>query len=182
MRSEVQARGVAGAPKRGFDRMNNRLNRHRGLGRLGLGLGLVALMVAGWTTQASAICLAPPGDVNGNGATDVTDAQCAFLGTLWQINIANGVPTSQPTCAGTSILRADVNCDNSITVSDATIVVSLALGLELDSSIDANGDLCVDVCEGATASCYDAYERGQLSARNSMKPVFILMVSQNWPA
>ena len=47
---------------------------------------LVAAVVLATGPLAAAECVVPPGDVDGNGATGVTDVQCAILGALWALD------------------------------------------------------------------------------------------------
>jgi C1A family cysteine protease len=93
---------------------------------------------------AGATCLSVPADINGDGATSVTDVQCAILANLWNLE---GKTAAAPGCLGGDPQRADLNCDGQIDVVDAITVVSLVLGIPLDSKIDTNSNLCADACE-----------------------------------
>lgn len=112
---------------------------------------LCALMLASaGTAPVQAACLSKAGDINGNGQTNVADAQCLFLGILWELG---GKIGGAPTCVAGGIQNADLDCNNSLNVTDANIVVQLIFGLALDAGLDANGNGCVDVCEAGTAVC-----------------------------
>ncbi|NUN13291.1 MAG: hypothetical protein HUU55_06600 [Myxococcales bacterium] len=110
-----------------------------------------ALMLAATGAgAANAACLSKAGDINGNGQTNVADAQCLFLGILWELG---GKVGSAPTCVAGGIQNADLDCNNSLNVTDANIVVQLIFGLALDAGLDANANGCVDVCEVGSAVC-----------------------------
>jgi len=67
----------------------------------------------------------PDGDLNGSGAVNVLDAQCAALTALAQ---AQGAPP--PAClAGGDVTAADLDCDGSVDVSDALMILDLALAV-----------------------------------------------------
>jgi hypothetical protein len=100
-------------------------------------------------TGASANCLAPAGDLTGNGITNVVDVQCSGLGNLWDLL---GRPAADtPACVPADPdERFDVNCDVSISIVDYHLVVSLALGRSL-GTLDEDGDGCPDACAGLVA-------------------------------
>lgn len=97
-----------------------------------------------------AVCAEPPGDVNGDSMTTVTDAQCAILTAV--VSLGGQAP---PTCLplkgdGTlHLLRADLSCDGVVTVADVLLVIQHTLGAGLPPQIDTNGDGCVDACASA---------------------------------
>lgn len=100
--------------------------------------------------DAQATCLTPAGDVTGNGNANVSDAICLLLVSQFQLLLdTNPAGATVPMCLGTNkISAADANCDGSVDVSDAVIVVSLIIGNSLSSTIDSDpADGCVDVCQ-----------------------------------
>jgi hypothetical protein len=97
--------------------------------------------------DARGACLSPPGDVNGDGGANVTDALCVVLSSL--VTLSTGAIGASPTCLGLAPLEvADLNCDGDVDVSDATVAVKLALGSPL-GVLDANSNACADACESA---------------------------------
>ena len=106
----------------------------------GLSLALVLLTIG----TAGAICVDPAGDVNANGETSVVDVQCSALTILWAMG-ALGNPA--PLCLNGSPSRTDLDCDGQLIVTDAMMLITLALGLPLNPVIDADGNQCVDGCE-----------------------------------
>jgi hypothetical protein len=99
-------------------------------------------------SKASAACLAPPGDVTGDGSTNVTDVQCNVLVNLW--SLLGGGLGAGPVCAGSvnsPIIMADHNCDGIANVQDTLAAVNLALGLGLVVELDADADGCFDACD-----------------------------------
>ncbi len=93
-------------------------------------------------------CATPPGDITGDGAANVVDAQCDILATLWVLGGATG---PAPTCLRTDkdpMVAADFNCDGQVDITDIQALVTLAVGASLSTAIDANGDGCPDACQG----------------------------------
>lgn len=113
-----------------------------------LGMFLLCLLPAlSQTGVAQGYCLSPPGDLTGDGTTDVVDTQCAILAALWALT---GSQTAAPNCLPTGsnpIAMADQNCDAMVGVADAQLVIFFALGTPLAASLDADSNQCVDVCE-----------------------------------
>lgn len=150
------ARKLPGTPSRRRRVANNAMEarvferskttpRHRWA--LALALSWVTAATPG---AATATCVAPPGDVNGSSATNVSDALCTVLGSLWTLNGKS--PGELPPCLGGAEDASDVNCSGSITVSDTLLVIQLALGLPLAIAVDANANSCVDTCDAEIAS------------------------------
>ncbi len=114
--------------------------------------GPVAVLVAcglwlGAVPCVEAICTVPPGDLDGNGTSNVIDIQCAILAALWSLG---GQETAPPECIHSTLpapVAADHNCDRVVNVADVGLGVYWALGLPLSASIDADGDGCVDACQ-----------------------------------
>lgn len=105
-------------------------------------------VILGLPVHASADCPAVVGDVNGDGQTDVIDAQCAILTVLWTINGQNG---SAPACLGPGGPGAtDVDCTNGSNIADVQLIVLLSFGQPLSPVLDADGDLCPNACEDGT--------------------------------
>jgi hypothetical protein len=90
------------------------------------------------TPDSADSCYGPQGDVNSSGASDVADAMCALLASLW----TTGNP---PACLGVRPQNADLNCDGLRTVSDVQLSIHYALGMPLPSGI-AQDPECVDTC------------------------------------
>ena len=101
--------------------------------------------------QAIATCPNVPGDVTADGETDVTDVQCAILSTL-----AILVGTPQPGCLPNGVEVADLNCDESASITDIQMVLGYALGLPLALTLDANGNNCIDACEPSPLCMFGA--------------------------
>lgn len=122
---------------------------HRGLNRMASVIGFgMAIAVAGTMAtadDADAQCLNPPGDVNKNGVTDITDLQCAILVSL--APIGPGGQVVAPACLKVPVGATDTNCDGPINISDLVIMVYWAVGLPLDPIIDPNANNCPDACE-----------------------------------
>jgi hypothetical protein len=95
--------------------------------------------------SAQAVCVDPPGDITGNSTTNVADALCVVLVSLWQASGQN--PATPPPCLQGPIFNADSNCDGEVNVADAIVVVSLAVGNALSTMLDPNQNGCVEVCE-----------------------------------
>jgi hypothetical protein len=111
-----------------------------------------------------ASCCAPPGecsaclstsDVNGNGATNVSDVMCLVLLALWDLG---GRQAPQPACVVGPTGFANVNCDGAFSVVDVQLAIGLALGLPLAPNLDANSNGCVDTCDGN--DCGDGFCAG----------------------
>ncbi len=94
-----------------------------------------------------ALCLDPPGDINGNGTTTVVDVQCESLANLWSLGGQQGAPPGCLRDDWSPQLAADANCDRVVNVTDTVLEVMWALGLPLSETIDHDGDSCVDACQ-----------------------------------
>jgi hypothetical protein len=105
---------------------------------------LVGAAVLSGGQAASAACVEPPGDVSGNGSTNIVDVQCLILAVLQ-------TPTV-PSCIGVPIALADTNCDQAFTVGDIVLAITYTLGGVLGPQIDADGSNCPDSCEGPAAA------------------------------
>lgn len=98
-------------------------------------------------SDVQAACLNPPGDVNGDGVTNVNDVQCNILMNLWSLA---GAVDVVPTCLSPSAVPTvlpDHNCDAVINVVDSVLAIRFALKLALDFQLDQNTNQCVDACE-----------------------------------
>jgi hypothetical protein len=110
----------------------------------------VALMAAfsvalflGATDVATAQCIEPRGDISGDGKTNIVDVQCAvFVSLDPEANLLN-----PPACLGYPFQAADANCNGTVDVTDLIILIQYAVSLDLDESIDADGDQCADACQ-----------------------------------
>lgn len=115
-------------------------------------LAVMVGMLGGHARPAAARCAPVPGDLNGDGFTQISDVQCAILTTLWQ----QGGTGSPPSCLagadvnleGGDVSLADADCSGSPNVADVLIIIRLALGEPLDVTLDADGDQCADACAG----------------------------------
>ncbi|NUN15076.1 MAG: hypothetical protein HUU55_15710, partial [Myxococcales bacterium] len=105
---------------------------------------LVALLVLAGTSNAKAVCLAVPGDLNGNGSANVVDVQCAILVSLWALD---GMVAPQPECLVGDVSNGDTNCDGQTNVVDVQITIQYSLSQPLSAEIDANQNKCPDSCE-----------------------------------
>jgi hypothetical protein len=54
------------------------------------------------------LCLESPGDVNGDGTTDISDVQCGIVAALWELAGSFG---AMPMCCKGEWWRTDMNCD-----------------------------------------------------------------------
>ncbi|NUN13422.1 MAG: hypothetical protein HUU55_07280 [Myxococcales bacterium] len=102
---------------------------------------VIGLLVS--SPPAAAQCLNPPGDVDGNGTSNIVDVQCVILTVL---AVLVGTPTPPCVAAGLPITAVDVTCGDGVTVADVLVAIEYALGAELKSSIDGDGDACPDAC------------------------------------
>lgn len=83
-------------------------------------------------------------DLNGDDNTTIADVQCSILTVLWALS---GGIAPQPTCLAGSPETADFDCNASLDIVDIQLSISAVLGLELEASLDANGNGCLDSCE-----------------------------------
>jgi hypothetical protein len=107
----------------------------------------MAVCLFGLSGQAmgGGLCLSPPGDITDDGKTNVTDAQCIVLMSLWSAGGSAGAP---PGCLGHPVSYADITCDGAITVGDAQALVALIVDGALPGTIDGDTNQCADACEG----------------------------------
>jgi hypothetical protein len=99
------------------------------------------------SSPAGATCGVVPGDINGDGSTNVADALCIVKGSLWWLQGAQEQP---PACLGAAVnaeRQSDLNCDRSVDVADALVAVQLALSNTVSEILDGDGDKCVDACQ-----------------------------------
>jgi hypothetical protein len=99
----------------------------------------------GVSPAMAGICLDPPGDITKNGSVDISDVQCGILTVLSEL--VQGGTSAPPACLNTSIAGADLNCDDVADVTDVLLLIQLALGVDLGSIIDEDGDSCHNNCE-----------------------------------
>jgi hypothetical protein len=110
------------------------------------------LGIAGHSAVQAANCVnpfdgtmqTPAGDVNGDNLTNVIDAHCMILVSLWYLGGAQG---TAPACAATPINQADLNCSGSVDITDVQLSISIALGLGLSNGVDPEGDGCANPCQ-----------------------------------
>lgn len=101
-------------------------------------LALVLLALA-WSPTAHAQCIAPLGEVTGDGLANVIDVQCIVLEAL-----AEAQSTPAPPCLAGD---ADLNCDAAVNVQDVQLGIGAALKLPLATTIDGDHDACPDACQ-----------------------------------
>lgn len=110
---------------------------------------VVVLGAGGWLGAGLAGAIAAPttgsgvvGDLTGDGLVGVTDVQCSLLSGLAALSGA-----ASPSCLAGPLEAADTTCDEAVDVSDALVVVTIALEIGLPPAIDANANGCPDACE-----------------------------------
>jgi hypothetical protein len=96
------------------------------------------------------------GDINGDGAVNVSDVQCTILLALWQLS---GAAVAPPACLKGPLSVADLDCQGGTTVSDIQLDIRRALSVKLPPPIDANGNDCPDSCD--RVACPDGVCAGQ---------------------
>ncbi len=100
---------------------------------------------AGWSgAQCERRCTEPFADVDLDGATTVTDVQCLVLSVLAALDAA----PQPPACLAVPPATADLDCNGSMDVTDASLGIHAALGLPLAPLVDGNVNGCPDACEG----------------------------------
>lgn len=99
---------------------------------------IVSLLLADDAGEPSPQLL--PGDVNGDGIVNLSDAQCAILASLAGLSV-----TSLPKCLAAKT-AADLNCDGTTNVADVQISIDYVIGSQLSLSVDGNQDGVVDEC------------------------------------
>ncbi len=87
------------------------------------------------------------GNLTGGNTVNIVDVQCVLLASVWALQGDPNAPL--PECLGPAGLQAaDLNCDGQVDVVDVTAIISFALGAPLDVSVDADGNGCIDTCQG----------------------------------
>lgn len=89
-------------------------------------------------------CLPTFGDVSGNGVTDIVDAQCTILTSLWALAATFDPP---PSCLAVAPEQADADCSGDVAVTDVLLVIGVALGSQPGPDLDADFDGCPDTCQ-----------------------------------
>ena len=107
---------------------------------------LLALSVVSTPPASAATLIEPPGDVTGDGKTNVADVQCGILTALWDVKPDSELP---PGClaASTGLEGADINCDGARNVLDVQSLILLALHVGLPAASDSDGDGWHDACD-----------------------------------
>lgn len=90
-------------------------------------------------------CLPAFGDVSANGVTDIVDAQCTILTSLWVLASSDVAP---PSCLGVAPEQADADCSGDVAVTDVLLVIGEALGIPPAPEVDTDFDGCPDTCGG----------------------------------
>jgi len=85
------------------------------------------------------------GDVTDDGIANVVDVQCGILSAL--AGLTGGLFSEQPDCMKVPEENADLNCDGTVDITDVLLTIKMALGQQLDSGMDTNGDMCPDTCK-----------------------------------
>ena len=101
-----------------------------------------ALVVCASPALAVQKCSTPPGDVTGDGVTDILDIQCAILTVLSSLSGAG-----DPTCLNVPSEDGDLNCDGTPDIVDIVVGINLALGIPLADQVDGDQDGCPNGCE-----------------------------------
>jgi len=105
----------------------------------------LCLMVLG-AEKGTAQCLTPPGDITGNGNTDVVDIQCSILATLAGLG-----ETSAPDCLTSQDFNdPDLNCDGELSVVDIILNIELAFDSVLAEDTNSNGWIDSCTCDLGT--------------------------------
>ena len=130
---------------------------------------LTILCVLAGTAPALGACLTPPGDLDGNGATNVVDVQCDILLTLW--DLSDQPLAIAPPCLAVPIKQADLNCDKTNNVTDVLLAIQYALDVPLSATIDANGDQCPDTCSPVLPSGQVQLDTLQMTTVGGCMPV-----------
>ncbi|NUN13896.1 MAG: PQQ-dependent sugar dehydrogenase [Myxococcales bacterium] len=103
---------------------------------------LAVCVIVSTTSGGHAECPLLPGDVTGDGITNIVDVQCAIIGALAELAGTGELPE----CAIDNPLGPDLDCNDMTDVVDVQLAISFALGMPLSLAIDADSDLCVDSC------------------------------------
>lgn len=101
---------------------------------------LIALSAV--SDRALALCPPVHGDITGDGAVTITDVQCLILAIL-----ASSTGTGFPVCVAVPTWQVDLDCSNSVTVTDGLLVIGRALSMPLHPTIDGDSDNCPDSCQ-----------------------------------
>lgn len=102
--------------------------------------------------SASAQCSDPPGDINGDGFSNVIDVQCNLVTSLY---VLDGETDPLPECLPSSVDDANVNCDETVNVADVLVSINYSLGTPIAAAIDLDGSNCPDLCEDIVLECGD---------------------------
>lgn len=105
-------------------------------------LMFVTITTCACLSVAQADCPTLPGDVTGDGITNIVDVQCAIVSALAEL----AGSTEVPECAQNHPEGPDADCNGIVDVVDIQLAISFTLGVPLSPAIDANADLCVDTC------------------------------------
>jgi hypothetical protein len=92
------------------------------------------------------LCLESPGDVNGDGTTDISDVQCGIVAALWELAGSFG---AMPMCCKGEWWRTDMNCDQGTNIVDVLMGINMALKIPMAAGLDADGNGCPDACQAA---------------------------------
>jgi len=103
---------------------------------------MLALLLSSSPSVALQKCSAPPGDVTGDGTTDILDIQCTVLTSL---SFLSGL--AAPACLNTPAENGDIGCDGNPEITDVLLCINLALSIPLNVAADADQDGCPDGCE-----------------------------------
>ena len=106
---------------------------------------LCGAMILAQTCLADCPTHAGPGDVTCNGKIDVADVQCAVLIALSDLDIS-GEPQSILACTTFTVL-ADLDCSQTVEVTDILLIVSHALDGVPHPELDADANGIVDSCQ-----------------------------------
>jgi len=124
--------------------MARRITNALVIGAVAIGLSLV-----GHPAMAGS-CTDWPGDVNNSGMPDILDIQCVVLCSLTELTQPPGMSnddTIWPPCMFGMWHTADLDCNDSINVTDTLLCIHWTLKLPISPLIDYNNNWCVDACE-----------------------------------
>ena len=108
---------------------------------------LIGLFWLGTTQSVYGECGEWPGDVTGDGKTDVVDVQCTIISALYNQSPEAGVELLDCLGGPSNEAVSDLSCSGETNVLDVILSLTYALGDPLNPDVDSNGNNCHDDCE-----------------------------------